>query len=92
MPSAQILHKMELSALLVGLLSLCLEIGYARAQPIDLPFALFTAGPEGGFDSSGSVPAVEIAEEQILISGTILNGYRLRHTAVQETRVSLNAE
>ena len=64
-----------------------LSLFYSGIAQIDLHYAYFTAGPEGGFDSSGSVPAVEIAEEQILRSGTILNGYKLRHTAVQDTQV-----
>ena len=52
-----------------------------------LHYAVFTAGPEGAFDSSGSIPAIEIAEEQVA-SSSVLDGYLLNHTSVEDTYVS----
>ena len=42
----------------------------------------------GGFDSSGAVPAIEIAEELINLSDSVLPGYNLSHTTVVDTMVS----
>ena len=54
-----------------------------------LRYALFTAGPlTGGFDSSGAVPAIELAEEMINADSSILPGYSLTHTGVYNTMVS----
>ena len=53
-----------------------------------LEYALFTAGPTGGFDSSGAVPAIELAEEMINADSSILPGYNLTHTTVYDTMVS----
>ena len=54
-----------------------------------LEYALFTAqGPTGGFDSSGAVPAIELAEEMINADRSILSGYNLTHTGVYNTMVS----
>ena len=54
----------------------------------ELHYAVFTSGPEGAFDSSGSVPAVEIAEKQIAKS-SVLQGYALTHTSIEDTYVSV---
>ena len=54
----------------------------------ELRYALFTAGPTGGFDSSGAVPAIELAEEMINADSSILPGYSLTYTAVYDTMVS----
>ena len=56
----------------------------------DLKYALFTSGPLGGFDSSGAVPAIEIAEDMLNQNNSVLSGYRLTHTDVVDTRVSKN--
>ena len=53
----------------------------------ELRYALFTAGPAGGFDSSGAVPAIELAEEMINSDSSILPGYSLTHTTVYDTMV-----
>ena len=52
-----------------------------------LRYALFISGPEGEFDASGSVPAIELAEEYILKNKSVLDGYELRHSPVQDTLV-----
>jgi hypothetical protein len=53
-----------------------------------LRYALFISGPDGEFDASGSVPAIELAEE-VLKNKSILEGYELRHSPVQDTLVGL---
>ena len=63
-------------------------VALAIAQPPrELNYALFTSGFDSSFDSSGSVPAIEIAEEQILNEPSLLSRYTLHHTSVQDTRV-----
>ena len=52
-----------------------------------LRYALFTSGPGGAFDSSGAIPAVELAEKEIMMDPSILPGYSFQHTAVQDTLV-----
>lgn len=52
-----------------------------------LRYALFISGPDGEFDASGSVPAIELAEEYILSNTSVLDGYELRHSSVQDTLV-----
>lgn len=66
------------------LLYFCLERGHA----LDLKYALFTSGPMGGYDSSGAVPAIEIAEEMVNSNSAILPGYNLTHTPVADALVS----
>ena len=54
----------------------------------ELHYALFTSGPyEGGFDSSGVIPAIELAEDEIFKDPFTLKGFRLTHTPVQDTMV-----
>ncbi len=53
----------------------------------ELKYALFTSGPTGSFDSSGAVPAIELAEELINADSSILPGYNLTHTPVVDTTV-----
>ena len=53
-----------------------------------LRYALFISGPDGEFDASGSVPAIELAEEYVLKNKSVLGGYELRHSPVQDTLVS----
>ena len=52
-----------------------------------LRYALFTSGPGGAFDSSGAIPAIKLAEKEIMMDPSILPGYSLQHTAVQDTLV-----
>ena len=52
-----------------------------------LRYALFISGPDGEFDASGAVPAMELAEEYILRNESVLNGYDLRHSPVEDTLV-----
>ena len=66
-----------------------LAIGAVCCQ--QLRYALLTAGPlTGGFDSSGAVPAIELAEEMINADRSILPSYNLTHTPVLDTLVSLS--
>ena len=57
------------------------------AHSEELRYALFTSGPTGSFDSSGAVPAIELAEEMINADSSILSGYNLTHTPVVDTIV-----
>lgn len=60
----------------------------AGVQPLrDIRYALFTSGPEGDFDSSGAIPAIELAEEEIFNDPSILVGYSLTHTPIKDTQV-----
>ena len=60
----------------------------ALAQPLtDINYALMISAG-GGYDSSGCVPAIELAEEMIRANGTILADYNLTHTASLDTQVS----
>ena len=54
-----------------------------------LRYALFTSGSGSAFDSSGAIPAIELAEEEITKDPSILSGYSFQHTAVQDTFVRL---
>ena len=56
-------------------------------QAVELKYALFTATE--GFDSSGAVPAIELAEEMVNKNSSILPGYTLKHTEVRDTKVGL---
>ncbi len=56
----------------------------------ELRYALFTSGPTGSFDSSGAVPAIELAEEMINADSSILSGYNLTHTPVVDTEVNID--
>ena len=55
-----------------------------------LRYAVFTSGAGSAFDSSGSIPAIELAEEDINNNPTILQGYVLHHSSVEDTLVSFN--
>ena len=59
-----------------------------RVQPTrKLYYALFISGSKGDFDSSGAIPAMELAEEEILKDPFILKGFSLSHIPVQDTMV-----
>lgn len=60
-------------------------IAHPRRQ---LRYSLFISGPDSSFDSSGSIPAIEIAEEEILNEPSLLTAYALHHTPVEDTMVS----
>lgn len=66
---------------------MCLSLRTGHTQ--ELKYALFTSGPIGGFDSSGAVPAIELAEDMINMNDSILPGYNISHTAVVDTMVRL---
>ncbi len=71
------------------ILVLLIEAMLGAAYSQELRYALFTSGTTGGFDSSGVVPAIELAEELINADSSILPGYNLTHTPVVDTFVSL---
>lgn len=72
-------------ALILLLLYFCMEYGHTL---VDLKYALFTSGPLGPYDSSGAVPAIQMAQDRINLNQTILAGYNLTHTPVYDTLVS----
>ena len=83
--------KMEYKPLPMRLYSLYLTILAATTgvQPFrDIHYALFTSGPEGDFDSSGAIPAMELAEEEIFKDPSVLEGFRFTHIPVEDTLVS----
>ena len=70
--------------------TLCLGIliVISEAQtPRELRYALFTSGPDGGFDSSGAIPAMELAEEEVFDDPSVLEGFRLTRMPVEDTMV-----
>ncbi len=71
------------------ILVLLIEAMLGAAHNQELRYALFSSGPTGGFDSSGAVPAIELAEELINADNSILPGYNLTHTPVVDTMVSI---
>ena len=54
-------------------------------QAAELKYALFTATEV--FDSSGAVPAIELAEEMVNKNSSILPGYNLTHAGVTDAKV-----
>ncbi len=67
-------------AILFNYITLVLLLGTAHSQ--NLRYSLFTS-----VDSSGVVPAIELAEELINADSSILPGYNLTHTPVVDTMV-----
>ena len=74
-----------LLALLISALP-CSSLG-ALAQLTEITYAFMTSGG-GATDSSGSLPAIELAEEMIRANSSILADYNLTHTAPRDTHVS----
>ena len=50
---------------------------------------IYSGGGAGGFNSSGSLPAIELAEDMIRANDTILAGYNFTHTAALDSEVLL---
>ncbi len=71
-----------------NVLSLLLLFFFGVAHSQELRYALFTSGPTGSFDSSGAVPAIELAEELINADSSILPGYNLTHTPVVDVKAN----
>ena len=71
------------------LIAVAAVIAVQPQVPRQLRYALFITGPNGEFDGSGSVPAIELAEEYVLKNKSVLEGYELRHSTVQDTLVGL---
>ena len=56
-------------------------------QAVELKYAVFFTSE--GFDSTGAIPAIELAEEMVNNNNSILPGYTLTHTGVMDTKVGL---
>ena len=69
------------------ILLISLSFGYA-ADKIPLYFSFITA-KTGGFISSGSIPIIDKALEQINSRSDILENYILQYNEVQDSNVSL---
>ncbi len=68
------------------LLVLALLLGCSQAKTVQLNYAIFTATE--GFDSSGAVPAIELAEQMVNSNDSILPGYTLAHIGIKDTKAS----
>ena len=62
---------------------------FSCSQAIELKYSLFTSSE--GFDTSGAVPAVELAEEMVNKDGYILPGYTLVHEEIKDTKVGIQS-
>lgn len=60
-----------------------------QCQRRRINYALFTSGPDGSFDASGAIPAMELAEE-FVFNSSVLKDYELRHSPIQDTLVNRN--
>ncbi len=61
-------------------------LGCSQAKTVQLNYALLTATE--GFDSSGAVPAIELAEQMVNSNDSILPGYTLAHIGIKDTKAS----
>ena len=83
-------HQVLLGVVLALLASqLCNKRAVAELTKINYAF-MFSGGGTGGFNSSGSLPAVELAEDMIRANSSILAGYNLTHIAARDSRVGPN--
>lgn len=82
-------RKMEYKLLPICLCLTILAATTSVQSLRDIHYALFTSGPDGGFGSSGAIPAMELAEGEILKDPSVLEGFRFTHVPVEDTLVSL---
>ena len=61
-----------------------------RTPPVPLHFSLVVSFGLDGFNSSGTIPAIDLALEQINTNQTVLPGYELLHTTPRDSEVSLH--
>ena len=61
----------------------------ASAQPHNLTFMMIASFGQHGFNSSGALPAVDMALEDINSDPDILSGYNLMYDKVRDSMVSL---
>ena len=69
------------------LFSLCLSLFRSSEEVEDLNILFVVSFGQSGFNSSGVIPAAEIALEDINNAG-ILPGYRLTYDRVRDSQVS----
>ena len=60
---------------------------FSCSQAIELKYSLFTSTE--GFDSSGAVPAIELAEEMVNRDNIVLPGYTLVHDEIKDSKVGI---
>ena len=61
-----------------------------RTPPVPLHFSLVVSFGLDGFNSSGTIPAIDLALEQINTNQTVLPEYELLHTTPRDSEVSLH--
>ena len=87
------MREMKIKCTWLQLYRLCfivvaaLRIRSVGASSRALHYALFTSGLDSAFDSSGTIPAFELAEEKIANQPFLLKEYSLNHTQVLDTLV-----
>ena len=78
--------KIIRSTLLPVVLSLFL-VNFLKAMAIDLNIMLIVSFGQSGFNSSGVVPAADIALEDINRTPDLLPGYTLKYDKVRDSQV-----
>lgn len=77
------------AALLVLSFTLAVHHGTSlEAAPIDLVFSFITSFGGSGFNSSGIIPAVDLALEHVNARPDLLAGYKFLYLSVQDSEVS----
>ena len=67
------------------------ELQGVEVKNRSLTFMLITSFGQFGFNSSGIVPAADLALEKINNDSGILNGYRLEYDKVWDSQVRVNS-
>ena len=80
-------HTIIQPCLLVLLIQNQLQISKAEEN---LTFMLIASSGEFGFDSSGAIPAADVALEDINEDNSILPGYRLVYDKARDSQVTIN--
>ena len=66
-----------------------LDLGDVEKIPLNFSYITTISGGVTGFVSSGSIPVVDLALEQINNRTDILSNYTLNYTAILDSKVSL---
>ena len=74
---------------LLSLFCMCITIITANGDPEKIPlYFSYITSKTGGFVSSGSIPVVDLALEQINNRTDILSNYTLNYTTILDSNVS----
>lgn len=93
LPSLSVICKMsdlngQAATALFYLTTLLLCVGEGSSGTVSLPFSLILSFGRFGFNSSGIIPAIDLALEHIGNSSELLPGYKLQYTKVHDSEVS----